>query len=57
MTDDPGMFGTTSNKEYVRAATTFGFTTSELTELVRNGIRAVFCDEDVRADLFAELDG
>jgi aminodeoxyfutalosine deaminase len=55
-TDDPGMFGTTLNREYQLAADTFGLTTEDLTELARTGIRAAYCDETLRTDLLTELD-
>lgn len=54
--DDPGMFGTSLNQEYLQAATTFGFSRSELAYLARIGIEAAFCDEELRRDLLAELE-
>jgi aminodeoxyfutalosine deaminase len=56
-TDDPGMFGTNLNREYQLAADTFGLDHAALTELARTGIRAAYCDEALRTELLAELDG
>lgn len=55
-TDDPGMFGTTLNREYQLAADTFGLSNAQLVEIARTGLRAAFCDETLRATLLAELD-
>jgi len=55
-TDDPGMFGTSLNREYELVADTFGLSATDLTELARTGIRAAYCDEATRMELLTELD-
>ncbi len=55
-TDDPGMFGTSLNREYELVADTFGLATTELADLARTGIHAAYCDEALRSELLAELD-
>jgi aminodeoxyfutalosine deaminase len=55
-TDDPGMFGTTLNREYELVADTFGLTATDLAELARTGIRAAYCDETTRMELLSLLD-
>lgn len=55
-TDDPGMFGTTLNREYRLCATRLGLTTTDLTTLARNGIDAAFCPPATRHALHTELD-
>ena len=54
-TDDPGMFHTDLNREYAVAAE-LGLTDADLAELARNGVRAAYCDDDLRARLLAEID-
>lgn len=54
-TDDPGMFHTDLNREYAVAAE-FGFTDANLAELARNGVRAAYCDDDLRTRLLADID-
>jgi aminodeoxyfutalosine deaminase len=55
-TDDPGMFHTDLNREYLLCHEQFGLGRSELADLARAGARAAFCAEDVRAALLAEID-
>lgn len=55
-TDDPGMFGTDLNREYLLCHNVFGLGVTDLAELARNGARAAFCSEDTRARLLAEID-
>jgi aminodeoxyfutalosine deaminase len=53
--DDPGMFHTDLNREYAVAAG-LGLTDTDLAELARNGVRAAYCDDALRARLLAEID-
>ncbi|MDO9485716.1 MAG: adenosine deaminase [Actinomycetota bacterium] len=55
-TDDPGMFDTHLNKEYMIAHEVFGLDAAELTELARESVRASFAGEDLRSQLLAEID-
>jgi len=55
-TDDPGMFGTDLNAEYLLCHTHFGLTPSDLTALARTGAQAAFCSERSRQALLAEID-
>lgn len=55
-TDDPGMFGTTLNREYQLAADVFGLSDAQLADMARNGVQAAYCDEPLRAELLTEID-
>lgn len=54
-TDDPGMFGTTLNREYQLCANTFGLSDADLATLARTGITAAYCPDPLRAELLAAL--
>lgn len=54
--DDPGMFDTTLDAEYVIAGTTFGLTHGELADLARAGVRYSFADDVTKSSLSAEID-
>lgn len=55
-TDDPGMFHTDLNREYLLCHSQFGLDAADLAELARAGVRAAFCPPEVRAALLAEID-
>ena len=55
-TDDPGMFHTDLNAEYLACHRAFGLGPAELAELARAGARAAFCAEPLRAAVLAEID-
>jgi aminodeoxyfutalosine deaminase len=55
-TDDPGMFHTDLNNEYLLCHDQFGLGPAELAELARAGARAAFCPESTRSALLAEID-
>lgn len=54
-TDDPGMFDTTLNQEYAQAQRIFGLDDATLSGIAANGVRAAYCDEDLRAQLLREI--
>lgn len=54
--DDPGMFHTSLNGEYLLCHHEFGLGPAELAELARAGVRAAFCGEQTRRDLLEEID-
>jgi aminodeoxyfutalosine deaminase len=56
-TDDPGMFDTDLNREYLLAHRVFGLDLPALTELSREAARASFAPQGVREGLLAEIDG
>jgi len=55
-TDDPGMFHTDLNSEYLLCHEQFGLGRDELAELARAGVLAAFCPEATRSSLLAEID-
>jgi aminodeoxyfutalosine deaminase len=55
-TDDPGMFGTDLNREYLLCHEVFGLGRTELAELARNAARAAFCSEQTRSRLLEGID-
>ncbi len=55
-TDDPGMFDTDLNREYLLAHEVFGLGRAELADLARESVRASFAPDPVRARLLAEID-
>jgi aminodeoxyfutalosine deaminase len=54
--DDPPMFGTTLNDEYVVAAGLLGLDAAGVAELARQGVRHSFASEQVKSGLLAEID-
>jgi aminodeoxyfutalosine deaminase len=55
-TDDPGMFHTDLNQEYLLCHDQFGLGPQELADLARAGARAAFCTEATRTAVLAEID-
>lgn len=55
-TDDPGMFHTDLNAEYLLCHTEFGMAPAELAELARAGARAAFCSDATRSAVLTEID-
>jgi aminodeoxyfutalosine deaminase len=55
-TDDPGMFDTDLNREYVLAHDVFGVDRSGLVELAREAVRASLAPATAKARLLAEID-
>lgn len=49
--DDPGLFGTTLEKEFLLAARTFGLSREQLTAFTRTAIEAAFLGEPEKAEL------
>jgi aminodeoxyfutalosine deaminase len=54
--DDPGMFDTTLNAEYLIAGTVFGLSVAQLGELARAAVRYSFADATIKADLDREIE-
>lgn len=55
-TDDPGMFHTDLDREYLLVHEHFGLSRGDLADLARAGVHAAFCDDDRKAALLAEID-
>jgi len=55
-TDDPGMFDTDLNAEYLLCHTAFGLGRAELADIARTGARAAFAPAEVRTGILAEID-
>jgi aminodeoxyfutalosine deaminase len=55
-TDDPGMFHTDLDAEYLLCHEVFGMGVSELAEIARTGARAAYCSAELRDALLAEID-
>ncbi|MGH3260855.1 MAG: adenosine deaminase [Trebonia sp.] len=55
-TDDPGMFDTDLNAEYLLCHTQFGLDLSDLARLARAGAHSAFCSEQRRRALLTEID-
>jgi aminodeoxyfutalosine deaminase len=55
-TDDPGMFHTDLNREYLLCHNHFGLGRGELADLARTGVRAAFCADALKDTLLAEID-
>jgi len=55
-TDDPGMFHTDLNREYLICHEHFGMDRVELADLARAGVHASFAPADVKTKVLAEID-
>jgi aminodeoxyfutalosine deaminase len=55
-TDDPGMFHTDLNTEYLRCHEVFELDRAQLADIARTGARAAFCPAELRARITAEID-
>ena len=55
-TDDPGMFDTDLNREYLVAYEFFGLDRDDLVDLARESVRASFAPPDVRDQVLTEID-
>ena len=55
-TDDPGMFHTDLDREYLLVHEHFGLSRGDLADLARAAARAAFCNDDRKAALLAEID-
>ncbi|MDQ3628173.1 MAG: adenosine deaminase [Actinomycetota bacterium] len=54
--DDPGMFATTLNAEYMVAHDVLGVGWEGLVDIARTGVRASYATDDLKARLLAEID-
>ena len=55
-TDDPGMFDTDINREYLVAHDVFGLSTPDLAELSRESVRASFAEDSLKVRVLTEID-
>ncbi|MBM7776345.1 aminodeoxyfutalosine deaminase [Actinokineospora baliensis] len=55
-TDDPGMFHTDLNREYLLCHEHLGLTRGELADIARTGVRSAFCAPELRDELIARID-
>ncbi len=55
-TDDPGMFNTNLNREYLIAHEVFGQDRAALTELARESVRASFAADETKLRLLGQID-
>ncbi|HEV7452500.1 MAG TPA: adenosine deaminase [Pseudonocardiaceae bacterium] len=55
-TDDPGMFRTNLNREYLICHEVFGASPGELTDIAKAGVRAAFCSAESRRALLDGID-
>jgi aminodeoxyfutalosine deaminase len=55
-TDDPGMFATDLNAEYLAAHEHFGLGRDELAGLARASAQAAYCPQETRAEMLAGID-
>jgi adenosine deaminase len=55
-TDDPGMFATDLNSEYLIAHEVFGLDGADLVDLARESVTASFAPEPTRARVLADID-
>lgn len=54
-TDDPGMFHTDLNSEYLLCNEHFGLGRSELADLARAGVHAAFCSSELKSALLGDI--
>jgi aminodeoxyfutalosine deaminase len=55
-TDDPGMFATNLNAEYMLCHTEFGLSPAELAKLAKASVDAACCSPEIRRAILAEID-
>ena len=55
-TDDPGMFHTDLDAEYLLCHEAFGMGIAELADIARTGARAAFCSRELRDEILTEID-
>ncbi|MET0133192.1 MAG: adenosine deaminase [Kibdelosporangium sp.] len=54
-TDDPGMFRTTLNQEYMLCHEVFGYDRAQLADLARDGVHASFASDEVKRSLITRI--